>query len=296
MPDGSPGPERVILVDGAFVPAAEARVSVMDRGFLFADGVYEVSAVLDGALVDNEAHLARLARSLAAIGIPDPHPPEAWERLQRELVARNGLVEGTVYIQVTRGAAEREFGYAEDLRPTVVMFTQARRILDAPAARTGIAVVTRPDRRWAHRDIKSVGLLPQVLAKRDALTAGGAEVVMVEDGLVTEGGSSTIFIVTAAGAIVTRPLSRAVLPGITREAVLALASEAGLRLEERAFSVEEAQGSAEAFLTSASNFVLPIVSIDGRPVGDGRPGARTLRLRAHYVALARRGAAPRAIA
>ncbi len=174
--------DRIIYIDGAFVPAADARISVMDRGFLFADGIYEVSAVLDGRLVDNEAHLARLDRSLAAIGIANPHGLADWNRLQTELVRRNTLVEGLVYIQVTRGVAERDFGYAPDLVPTVVMFTQVKTIATAPILAKGAAVVTRPDLRWARRDIKSVGLLAQVMAKREATMAGASEVFMVEDG------------------------------------------------------------------------------------------------------------------
>ncbi|RYC29811.1 D-amino-acid transaminase [Lichenibacterium minor] len=281
--------DRIIHLDGAFVPAADARVSVMDRGFLFADGIYEVSAVLDGRLVDNDAHLARLDRSLEAIGIPNPHTPADWARLQLELVRRNGLVEGVVYIQVTRGAAERDFAPAPDLAPTVVMFTQAKTIVDAPVQARGARVVTRPDLRWARRDIKSVGLLAQVMAKREAAAAGASEVFMVEDGLVTEGGSSTAFIITSQGAVVTRPLSNAVLPGITRLAVMRLAADEGLTLEERAIRVDETYEAEEVFFTSASNFVVPVVSIDGRNIGDGCPGPRTKRLMALYVGLARAG-------
>ena len=279
--------DRTLYLDGAFVPAAEARVSVMDRGFLFADAIYEVSAVLDGRLVDNAAHLARLDRSLAMVGIANPHAAADWARLQAELVRRNGLDQGLVYIQVTRGAAERDFGYAADLVPTVVMFTQTKAILDSPLQARGAAVVTRPDLRWARRDIKSTGLLAQVMAKREAAAAGAAEVFMVEDGHITEGGSSTVFAVTAGGVLVTRPLSRAVLPGITRRAVMALAAEAGLGLEERAIAAEELFAAAEVFFTSATTFVVPVVTVDGRPIGDGRPGPRARRLLALYVALAR---------
>lgn len=281
--------DRSIFIDGAFVPAADARVSVLDRGFLFADGVYEVSAVLDGRLVDNDAHLARLHRSLGEIGIADPHGPAEWRQLQEELVRRNGLDQGSVYIQVTRGAAERDFGYADDIAPTVVMFTQAKDIMGAPVRRAGAAVVTVPDLRWARRDIKSTGLLAQVLAKRLAREAGAFEALMVEDGFITEGGSSTVFVVTRDARIVTRPLSRAVLPGITRLAVLRLAAEEGLAVEERAVSVEEAAEAAEVLLTSATNFVVPVVSIDGRRIGDGTPGPRGRRLMELYVAAARGG-------
>ncbi|MEA1831544.1 D-amino-acid transaminase [Methylobacterium durans] len=278
---------RTVYLDGRFVPFEEARVPIMDRGFLFADGIYEVSAVLDGRLVDNAAHLARLDRSLSEIGIANPHTIEAWTRLQIDLVARNGLTEGLVYMQVTRGVAERDFAFpAAGTPPTVVMFTQGKAIRANPLAETGAKVVTVEDLRWKRRDIKSVALLAQVLAKQAAAAAGVAEAWMVEDGAVTEGSSSTAFIVTGDDRIVTRPLSTAILPGITRKAVLRLAAEGGLGIEERPFSVEEAYAAAEAFYTSASAFVMPVVAIDGRPVGEGRPGPRTRRLRELYLAMA----------
>ena len=275
--------QRIVFVNGEFVPFEQARLSIMDRGFLFSDGIYEVSAVLDGGLVDNTAHLRRLDRSVREIGIPNPYELETWERHQLDLVRRNDLKEGTVYIQVTRGVAERDFAFAADLTPTVVMFTQPKQLVDSALAVTGAAVVTAPDIRWGRRDIKTVGLLAQVLAKRHATEAGAAEVLMVQDGLVTEGGSSTAFIVTRAGEIVTRPLSNAVLPGITRQAISRLAEEQRLVVVERAFSVAQALEAAELFLTSASSFVMPVVSLNGKPIGDGRPGPRATRLRAIYI-------------
>src|SRR3954464_9195310 len=234
---------RIVFVNGAFVPFEEAKVPIMDRGFLFADGIYEVSAVLNSRLVDNAAPLPRLERSLGEIRIRNPYTAAEWTRLQEELVRRNGLVEGTVYMEVTRGVAEREFAFPADAKPTVVMFTQVKNISHAPAAEVGVAVVTVPDIRWQRRDIKSVALLAQVLAKQAAAEAGVAEAWMVEDGHVTEGGSSTAFIITTDGRIVTRPLSTAVLPGITRHAVMRLAAEHGLALDERLFTVEEAHGA-----------------------------------------------------
>jgi D-alanine transaminase len=277
---------RIVFVNGAFVPFEEAKVPVMDRGFLFADGIYEVSAVLNSRLVDNDAHLARLERSLQEIRIPNPYTAAEWTRLEEELVRRNGLVEGTVYMEVTRGVAEREFAFPADVKPTVVMFTQVKNISRSPAAEAGVGVVTVPDIRWKRRDIKSVALLAQVLAKQAAAEAGVAEAWMVEDGHVTEGSSSTAFIITKDGRIVTRPLSNAILPGITRRSVMRLAQENGLKVEERLFTVDEAHEAAEAFLTSASSFVMPIVAIDGRPVGNGRPGALTRRLRQLYLDMA----------
>ena len=275
---------EIVYVNGAFVDRAAAHVSVFDRGFLFADGIYEVCAVLDGKLVDNDAHLARLQRSLAEIELPSPLGHDAIVAVQRELVVRNGLSEGLVYMQVTRGAADRDFAFPEGATPTFVAFAQARRIIGAPAAETGVAAITLPDLRWARRDIKSTSLLAQVLAKQEARAAGVAEAWMVEDGMVTEGASSTAFIINARNEIVTRPLSNAILPGVTRSCVLALADEKGLSLAERPFSIAEAIAAREAFLTSASTFVMPVVSIDGKTIGDGAPGPLTRQLRKMYFA------------
>ncbi|MDB5512206.1 MAG: D-amino-acid transaminase [Enterovirga sp.] len=277
---------RIVFVNGSFVPYEEASIPIMDRGFLFADGIYEVAAVLGGRLVDNEAHLARLDRSLGEIRIPNPYSAAEWTRLEEEIVRRNNLAEGLVYMQVTRGAAERDFAFPAEARQTVVMFTQPKNIRNAPQAETGMKVITVPDLRWARRDIKSVGLLAQVLAKQAAAEAGVGDAWMVENGHVTEGSSSTAFIITTDGRIVTRPLSNAVLPGITRVAVMRLAREAGLAVEERLFSVDEAKAAAEAFVTSASAFVMPVVEIDGAPVADGKPGRHTRRLRALYFEMA----------
>jgi D-alanine transaminase len=278
----------IAYVNGEFTPLHEARVFVLDRGFLFGDGVYEVAAVLDGRLIDNEAHLSRLERSLRELGLSSPLPMARIAELQRELLARSGLREGIVYLQITRGVAEREFGFPSGATPTLVMFTQEKNILASPAAAAGIAVKTVADIRWARRDIKSVALLAQVLAKQAAAAAGCQEAWMIDEaGLVTEGSSSTSFIITRDGAIVTRPNSTAILPGCTRRAVVALAEREGLAIEERAFSIAEALRAAEAFITSASTFVTPVVSIDGQAIGDGVPGAHTKRLRELYIAFAR---------
>jgi D-alanine transaminase len=277
---------RIVYVNGSFVPFEQATIPLMDRGFLFADGIYEVSAVINGQLIDNEPHLARLDRSLKEIRIANPYSTAEWIRLEEEIVARNRLAEGLVYMQVTRGAAEREYVFPKDATPTVVMFTQPKNMIASPLAETGAAVITVPDLRWNRRDIKSIGLLAQVLAKQAAAEAGVAEAWMVEDGLITEGGSSTAFILTKDRKIVTRPLSTAVLPGITRLSVMRLAKENGLTIEERAFSVEEALSAAEAFLTSASSLVMPVVTIDGKPVADGKPGPMTRRLRRVYLDMA----------
>jgi D-alanine transaminase len=281
---------RIVFLNGSFLPVEEAHVSVMDRGFLFADGVYEGYGVLDGQIIDIEGHLDRLGRSLVETRIADPYPRFRWIELMRELVSRNALTEGFLYAQVTRGVAERDFHFPADATPTVAMFTQPKAIVGAPIAETGIAVISVPDLRWKRRDIKSLSLLAQVLAKQAAREAGAGEAWLVEDGFVTEGGSSSAFIITPEGGIVVRPLSPAILPGITRRSVLALAEEAGLRIEERRFTLDEAYGAAEAFLTSASNFVVPVITIDGHPVGAGRPGPLTRRLRELYLDMARAGA------
>jgi D-alanine transaminase len=280
--------EQIVYVDGAFVPVADAKVSVFDRGFLFADGIYEVSAVLDGKLIDNEAHLARLERSVGEIALALPETLPRIVEIQKELIARNNLADGMVYLQVTRGAViPRDFAFPKDAKPTLVMFTSAKDIVNAASATTGIAVKTVPDIRWARRDIKSVALLAQVLAKQAAAEAGCQEAWMIEDGKVTEGGSSSAFILTQDDVLVTRENSSAILPGCTRKAVTKLAEERQLRVEERAFSVDEALAAKEAFITSASLFVQAVVTIDGQRIANGKPGPITNRLREIYVEFAR---------
>src|SRR3954453_12271069 len=280
--------EQIVYVDGAFVPVAEAKVSVFDRGFLFADGIYEVSAVLDGKLIDNESHLARLQRSVGEIDLPLPETLERIVEIQKELIARNSLMDGLVYIQVTRGASiPRDFVFPKQAKPTLVMFTSTKDIVNAASAKTGIAVKTVPDIRWARRDIKSVALLAQVLAKQAAAEAGCQEAWMIEDGKVTEGGSSSAFILTRDDVLVTRQNSSAVLPGCTRKAVTRLAEERQLRVEERPFSISEALAAKEAFITSASLFVQFVVRIDGQTIANGKPGPMTNRLREIYVEFAR---------
>jgi D-alanine transaminase len=281
--------DQIAYVNGSFVPLAEAKVSILDRGFLFADGIYEVSAVLGGKLIDNASHLARLERSVGEISLKLPETVERITEVQRELIARNGLSNGLVYLEVTRGAdVGRDFSFPTgDVRPTLIMFTAVKDIIGAPSAKTGIGVITVPDIRWARRDIKSVALLAQVLAKQAAAERGAGEAWMIEDGLVTEGGSSSAFILTQDDVLVTRQNGSEILPGCTRKAVVKLAEERQLRVEERAFSVDEALRAKEAFITSATVFVQAVVSIDGKKIADGRPGRMTNRLREIYVDFAR---------
>jgi D-alanine transaminase len=276
--------EQIVYVNGSYVPVSEAKVSIFDRGFLFADGIYEVSAVLDGKLIDNESHLARLERSVGEIKLPLPESMERIKVVQRELITRNNLVEGMVYIQVTRGADNgRDFPFPKGIKPTIVMFTAEKEMVNAPAGKTGMGVITMPDIRWGRRDVKSVMLLAQVLAKQAAAEAGAGEVWMIEDGKVTEGGSSSAFILTKDDVLVTRQNGREILPGCTRKAVVKLAEERQLRIEERSFSIDEALAAKEAFVTSATVFVQAVVSIDGKPVANGKPGPMTTRLREIYV-------------
>lgn len=277
---------RIVYVNGEYLPEEEARISVFDRGFLFADGVYEVSSVLRGRLIDNPGHMARLHRSLTALDMAAPAKDTELEAIQMSLIGRNQVDEGLVYLQVTRGAADRDFVYPEGVKPSLVMFTQSKPLLQSAQAERGISVVTTEDIRWRRRDIKSVGLLAASMAKMIARRAGADDAWMVESGKVTEGSSSNAYILTREGTLVTRSLGHEILAGITREAVLRLARTSSLQIEERPFSLAEAEEAAEAFITSATTFVMPVVSIDGKPVGDGRPGPVTRQLRELYITAA----------
>jgi D-alanine transaminase len=280
---------RTVYVNGRYVPEAEAKISIFDRAFLFGDGVYEVTAVLAGRPIDMEAHLARLDRSLEEMAIAPPLTHAELRALHQELIARNRLDEGVVYLEITRGVADRDFAYPEAARPTVAAFTQARALIDNPYAASGVKVITIPDIRWKRRDIKSTALLAQAMGKQHAKLAGAYEAWMVESGVVTEGTSSTAFILAAQGIVRTQPLGHHILPGVTRRAVMRLAEVESITVEERPFTVAEAQDAREAFLTAASAFVLAVVEIDGRKIGDGRPGPIAKLFRQLYVEEARKG-------
>ena len=273
---------RIVYVNGAFVPEEEAKVSVFDRGFLFADAVYEVTSVIDGKLVDFAGHARRLWRSLGELDMAAPVTEEELLAIHRELVALNGLDQGLVYLQVTRGAADRDFAYPDGAAPTLVLFTQAKNVVESASARTGLRVISIPDRRWGRRDIKTVQLLYPSMGKMMAKAAGADDAWMVEDGAVTEGTSNNAYIVKD-GRIVTRHLGEEILHGITRAAVLQYAREAQMEVEERPFTLDEAKAADEAFITSASSFVTPVVEIDGTPVGGGTPGPVARRLREIYL-------------
>lgn len=273
---------RVVYVNGSYVPENEGKISIFDRGFLFADGVYEVTAVIGGKLVDYDPHMERLDRSLKEIAMAWPCSKAELRQMHEELVKRNNLQEGIVYMQVTRGAADRDFKFPKEAKSTLIAFTQVQRLLDNPYAVTGVKVVTIPDIRWARRDIKSVMLLAPVLGKQKAHEQGAFEGWMVEDGQITEGTSSNAYIVKD-GKVITRPLSNAILAGCTRRSLFRMAKEHGVAIEERLFTPDEAYQADEAFLTSASNFVLPIVEIDGKRIGGGQPGPVVRKLREIYL-------------
>lgn len=274
---------RIVYIHGDFVPEEEARIGLFDRGFLFGDAVYEVTAVIAGRMIDNDLHLARLERSLGELGIALPLSRPGIGALQAELISRNHLTDGTVYLQVSRGEADRDFLYPQDIVPKLVGFTQVKTLTGTKAQREGIAVDLADDPRWHRRDIKTAMLLGQVMAKKAARARGFDDVWMVEAGLVTEGASSTAHVITADGRILTRAASKATLPGCTQRALARLCDAEGLRIEERAFTPEEAQDAAEAFQTSASSLVMPVVKIGGRMIGDGRPGPMTRRLQSLYL-------------
>ncbi len=278
---------RTVYVNGDYVPEKDAKISIFDRAFLFADGIYEVTAVLDGKLVDYEPHMERLHRSLRELDMAQPVTDAELKEMHEQLMARNNITEGLIYMQITRGVAEREFAYPENPEPTLIAFTQLKELTDPPAAKTGIAIITIPDIRWQRRDIKTTGMLAQAMGKEAAKQAGVADAWMVEDGYVTEGTSNTAFIVLDDNRLITRPLSNAVLPGITRRMILKLAESGDITVEERLFTVDEAKGASEAFLTSASSFVMPIVEIDGAMVGGGQPGPVARKLREMYLAEAK---------
>jgi len=275
--------EKVYL-NGSFVPADKAQISIFDRGLLFADSVYEVTAVLDGRL---DAHMDRLGRSSAALDIQVPLEKPALKSAHEKLINYNNLQEGLIYLQLSGGAGsvenKRSFTFDRDIEPNLFMFSQTKALIDNPLAQQGMKIITIEDERWARRDIKTTQLLSQSLARTKAINAGCDDAWLVTDGMVNEGASSNAFIVSQEGVIYTRPSSHKILSGITRQAILTCCQQQGLDFEYRAFSVTEALGAREVFSTSATSFVMPICEIDGQKIGTGQPGETSLLLRKYYI-------------
>ena len=276
---------RTVYVNGEYMPETEATVSIFDRGFLMADGVYEVTSVLDGKLIDFEGHAVRLSRSLNELEMKNPISKADLLEVHRELVRVNEIDEGLIYLQITRGSdGDRDFVFpSEDTEPTIVLFTQNKPgLADSPAAKKGAKIISIEDIRWGRRDIKTVQLLYPSMGKMMAKKQGCDDAWMIEDGFVTEGTSNNAYIVKS-NKIITRGLSNDILHGITRAAVLRFAKEAQMEVEERNFTIDEAKEADEAFTTSASAFVMPVVEIDGVALGDGTPGRLALRMREIYL-------------
>lgn len=274
---------RTVYLNGQWLPEAEGKISIFDRGFLFADAIYEVTAVIDGKLIDYAGHAARLQRSLDALGIPTPVDADELLALHKDIARQNHIQEGLIYLQISRGVQDRDFVFPHDLAPTLVMFTQAKRILDNPKWRTGLSLQVVSDGRWSQRQIKTVQLLYSSLMKTEATRKGFDDVLFVEDGYITEASSANFHIITTDSRLVTRDLSNALLHGITRGSILDIAAKAGLTVEERSFTVDEAKSAAEAFITSATSFVTSVVSLDDHKIGDGTPGSVSRRLLDIYL-------------
>ena len=273
---------RTVYVNGKYASEETAKISVFDRGFIFGDGVYEVVPVVTGKLVDRAYFLERLDRSLSELSIAWPCSRQEYLGIMQNLISRNSLKEGFVYSQVPRGIADRDFAFPVDTIPSLVAFTSEMNLLNNPLAESGITVTTSEDIRWKRRDIKSINLLAQCLAKQDAHSKNANEGWMVEDGFVTEGVTSSAYIIVEK-KIITRPLSNSILPGIRRRTLIEIAEREGIELEQRLFTIEEALEADEAFISSATTITLPVVSINGREIADGRPGEITGRLRKLYI-------------
>ncbi len=275
---------RIAYVNGRYLPRTQASVSIEDRGFQFADGVYEVYEVRGRRIIDERRHMARLDRSLSELRIARPMTAAALAVVMRETIRRNRVRDGIVYVEITRGAARRDFPFPPNTKPTLIVTARSNDVARIEQLATdGVAVVTVPDIRWGRVDIKSVALLPNVLAKQSAREQGAREAWLVDgQGRITEGASSNAWIVARDGKILTHPLGHDVLPGITRSVVLDVIKAQGLTFEERAFTLDEAYAAREAFITSASQIVIPVVAINGRPVGNGAPGLIAAALRRDY--------------
>ena len=271
-----------VFINGEFLPSKEAKVSAFDRGFIFGDGIYEVVPVINSRLVDREGFWHRFERSLDQIELKLPYDKEKFEEILYEIISRNALKEGGIYMQITRGVAPRDFYFIENLTPSVFIFCYEASVIDNPLAKSGIEIVSVPDIRWKRRDIKSVSLLAQCYAKNEARKKGAYEGFMVEDGYVTEGCSSSAFIIKDK-TLITKPLSNEILPGIRRKKLLNLAREVGLKVEQRKFSMQEVYDADEAFISAATLILLPVIKADGKLINGGRIGEFAPKLRELYA-------------
>ena len=263
---------RIVYVNGEFIREDKAKISIFDRGFLFSDAVYEVTPILDGKLVGWQGHFERLKRSLGELNIPISFSQRHLLTLHREIIEKNKVNEGTVYLQVTRGVADRDFVFQDNLKSSVTIFSQSKKLIKPLLLNKGLSVMTSPDIRWQRPDIKTTQLLAPSLLKMEALSKSMDDVWMVKDNRITEGTSNNVFIVDSVGKIITRNLSHDILGGITRAVILKVAKESGLEIEERSFTLEECYSASEAFITSSSIFIRSVVRINGKLIGKGKPG------------------------
>jgi len=278
---------QTVYLNGDYVPRSSAKISIFDRGLLFSDAVYEVISVIGGRLIDMERHVTRLERSLGELSI---NAFADWSTVSQNLVAENGLQEGLIYLQVSRGVMdERDYRWpAPEMSPTIFAFAQERTLIDNPMADRGMTIITRPDLRWQRCDIKTTQLLYASLMKMEAVAGGVDDVWMTRDDMITEGTSQNAHIINKDGVLISHQLDRRILPGVTRIEMLAQAKTMGLTVEERAFSIDEAKKAAEAFVSSSTLLIMPVVEIDGHKIGDGQPGERTGQIRQNYIAAVQR--------
>ena len=276
--------ERIVFVNDEFINETEAKVSIFDRGFLFADAVYEVTAIIDGKILEWDGHITRLKRSLNELDIKMPIETNKLLDIHYKLIDKNNLTEGLIYLQISRGEDDRSFDYPDsNVKPTIVLFTQVKSLQESNLSKNGMKVISLPDIRWARRDIKTVQLLAPSMCKMMAKKSNKDDAWMVQDGFVTEGTSNNAHIITKDNVLVTRNLSNDILAGVTRRSILKYAKEAQIKVEERPFTIEEAKNASEAFVSSATTFIGPVVEIDNKIIGDGKPGKQSLRLREIYI-------------
>lgn len=276
--------ERIVFVNDEFINETEAKVSIFDRGFLFADAVYEVTAIIDGKILEWDGHITRLKRSLKELDIKMPIETNKLLDIHYKLIDKNNLTEGLIYLQISRGEDDRSFDYPDsNVKPTIVLFTQVKSLQESKLSKNGMKVISVPDIRWARRDIKTVQLLAPSMCKMMAKKSNKDDAWMVQDGFVTEGTSNNAHIITKDNVLVTRNLSNDILAGVTRRSILKYAKEAQIKVEERPFTIEEAKNASEAFVSSATTFIGPVVEIDNKIIGDGKPGKQSLRLREIYI-------------